>query len=129
MNEIVQYRVVNLTPHDIRVVSDRGEIVYPRSGQVARLQTVSRQLQIEGLPPVVETEIVGIEGLPEPQPGVVYLVSTPLLMAAARLGRLDVLAPDTGPESAVRDKNGQVVAVRRLQRFYTEVVVRKPTEE
>jgi len=127
---MVSYRVVNLTPHEIRVVlPDGSTAVFPSSGQVARLQTVSRPINVEGLPPVVETEVVGIEGLPEPEPGTVYLVSTPLLIYAARMGRLDVLAPDTGPESVVRNESGQVVAVRRLQRFYVGVSLREPQNQ
>jgi len=120
------YKVVNLTPHEVRVVAENGmDVVYPPSGKVARLQTVNRVINIEGLPPVVNTEVTGIEGLPAPEPGVVYLTSSLVAQYAARLGRLDVLSPDTGPESAVRNEAGQIIGVRRLQRFWTSVIARK----
>ena len=61
--------------------------------------------------------MLGIEDLPEPAPYTLYVASSLVAQAAARYGRIDVLAPDTGPESAVRDETGQITGVRRLQRF------------
>ena len=53
-----------------------------------------------------------------------YLVSA--LVASAVIAReaaeghvrTDLLVPDTGPGSAIRDARGQIVAVRRLRRVY-----------
>lgn len=114
-------KVVNLTPHEIVVVSNGKRIVYPPSGQVARLISSARHLNIEGLPEVVEIEYVGVEGLPQPEFDTVYLTSQLVAQYAAGIGRLDVLAPDTDPESVVRDKEGRIIAVRRLLRFYPDV--------
>jgi hypothetical protein len=38
-------------------------------------------------------------------------------MVAAKSGRRDVVSPDTGPESAVRDPGGRIVGVKRFQTF------------
>jgi len=122
---IPHIKVVNLMPHEVRVITDDGEVIYKPSGKVARLQTINRVINIEGLPPVVTTEVTGIEGLPAPEPGVVYLASTLVAQYATRFGRLDVLSPDTGPESAVRNEAGQIIGVRRLQRFWNSVIAHK----
>ncbi|RME25645.1 MAG: hypothetical protein D6800_07370, partial [Candidatus Zixiibacteriota bacterium] len=52
-----------------------------------------------------------VEGLPDPQDGTVYLVSS-MVLSAVR-GRRDVVAPDTGP-TAIRDETGRITAVTRL---------------
>lgn len=130
MSELIPHiEVINLTPHEVRVVAENGmDVIYPPSGKVARLQTLNRVISIEGLPPVVQTEVIGIEGLPAPEPGVVYLTSSLVAQYAARLGRADVFSPDTGPESAVRNEQGQIIGVRRLQRFWSSVIAHKPEE-
>lgn len=109
--------VINLTPHEIVVRRSGSDAVIRPDGRVARVvancQIVGDALGV----PVVRTTWGAIEGLPDPEPGVIYLVSTAVAQAAAAAGRDDVLAPDTGPESAVRDDAGRIIAVRRLQRF------------
>lgn len=114
-------RLVNLTPHDIAVFSGNGEkVVIPKSGQAVRVTSsavpisyvLAGSLEI----PLVETRFGDIEGLPAPEPGVLYVVSALAAQAAVAQGRVDVVAPDTGPESAVRDENGNIVGVRRFTR-------------
>jgi hypothetical protein len=84
---------------------------------VARVTTV--QTPIEAvvsngvLIKTVETRTLDVEGLPEPEDGVIYITSS--LVAGKLPSRPDVLAPDTGP-TAVRDENGHIVAVNRLQK-------------
>ena len=54
-----------------------------------------------------------IEGLPEPQEGVIYIVSA--LVAQQAIGRADVFGLGTGPlDGAIRDEKGHVVAVTSL---------------
>ena len=71
-----------------------------------------------------------VSDLPDPDPGDApdrrhYLVSTLVasaVVAASRISgtmRTDLLVPDTGPDSAIRDVRGQIVAVRRLRRVRT----------
>ena len=108
-------KIVSLLPHEIVVRLDGRDIVIPPSGQVARVAATTREVATVGEIPIVATEFGEITGLPAPQPGVLYLGSTLLAQAAARLGRTDVVSPDTGP-TAIR-ANGQIVAVTRFQTF------------
>jgi hypothetical protein len=106
-------RLVNLTPHAITIRAGDCDLTVPPSGQVARV--TSREVPGDpiGNVPTVRREWGAVDGLPEPAPGTVYLVSSLVLEHVH--GRDDVVAPDTGP-TAVRDAAGQVVAVRRLVR-------------
>ena len=54
-----------------------------------------------------------ISGLPEPSADVIYITS---LVVAQRASRSDVVSPDSGP-TAIRNENGQVIAVRALNRY------------
>ena len=110
--------LVSLLSHEIVVRLDGRDITIPPSGQVARVAATSREVAKVGDIPIVATEFGEIVGLPEPKPGVLYLGSTLLAQAAARLGRTDVVSPDTGP-TAIR-QDGQTVAVIRLQTFAGE---------
>jgi len=107
---------VNLTPHEIRVVSQDGNVilVIPPSGRVARVATTQEKVsEINGIP-VIKTSIGDVQGIPEPQPDTVYIVSTLVAQAA---DRQDVVAPDTSPQGAVRDSKGQIIGVKRFQRW------------
>lgn len=106
--------LVNLTPHTINI----GEFALPASGQVARVKVEQVQvatLDLDGPVPVVVNSFGQVEGLPDPQEGVAYLVSGLVLQALEAQGILrgDVFAPDTGP-TAIRGENGQIKAVTRL---------------
>lgn len=107
-------RFVNLTPHPIKVQDVHGFVhEFAPSGQVARVgQVTSEMPELAGFR--VRTNQSGpVSGLPDPQDGVIYLVSG-FVLAAAR-GRDDVLAPDTGPD-CLRDANGHITAVRGFLR-------------
>ena len=114
----MRYRLINLTPHDITIFLPNGEkITIPKSKEVARLVTEFVNVgNINGVP-VVKTEFKEIIGLPKPHPGVIYIVSTLVAQAAAKLGRRDVIAPDTSPQGAVKDENGRIIGVKRFQVF------------
>lgn len=113
---VVCGRLINLTDHRVDVLA--GEpIEIPPSGTVARVEAVSEQAgSIDGVP-VVRTLFGAPVGLPETRAGTIYLTSTLVAQAAAAAGRSDVVAPDTGPSSAIRDAQGRIVGVRRLQTF------------
>jgi hypothetical protein len=104
---------VNLTPHAVTIrVGDR-DIVIPPSGRVVRVASREVPGDSVGDIPTVRREWGAVEGLPDPAPETIYLVSSLVLEHVQ--GRDDVVAPDTGP-TAVRDAAGQIVAVRRLVR-------------
>lgn len=106
-------RIENLTPHAINIRQEDGQNrVIPPSGQIARVSVSdAAQEPICGIP-VVKSIFGEVTGLPAPEDGVFLLVSSMVAQAAQRP---DVLSPNTGP-TAIRE-NGQVVAVRGLQRF------------
>lgn len=110
--------VVNLTPHDLRVVLPNGEeVIIPRSGQIARVSThevpASARPQAPDVPVVTRT-FGDVEGLPGPD-GRLYVVSSLVLSALQATGcqREDVVAPDTGP-SAIRDEKGRIMGITRF---------------
>jgi hypothetical protein len=109
---------VNLTPHEISLANEAGEIIttVPPSGVVARVQTTQETVgAIDGFS-VVKTSYGQVENLPEPQEGTIYVVSLLVLQAlqAAGVSRPDVVGPDTGP-TCVRSADGKIAAVRRFQ--------------
>lgn len=105
--------IVNLTPHDINFVNAAGEAVLtvPSSGTLARVS--SRTIvtgSVAGIP-VTETEFGSVEGLPEPQDGIIYIVSA--LVAQRCKHRNDVFIPN----ESVRDEKGRIVGCRSLGRI------------
>ncbi len=118
MSEAKHVKLVNLTPHTITIFKENGEVVeLPPSGQIVRVKVVQEPAgEINGIP-VVRSGFGEVEGLPPPKPGVVYVVSSLVAQAVARLGREDVVAPDTTGVSAVRDEEGRIIGVRRFQKF------------
>lgn len=119
-------RLVNLTPHEISI---EGCPVIPRTNIVCRLLPVTNEIQPilddNGNPfPVVENVLSEkyLVGLPEPEEGTMYIVSSIVQdFARGLLGRTDVISPDTSPESVVRDANGKVIGSRRFQILIKEV--------
>ena len=109
--------IINATPHAITIVSKKGveqdskkqflaetvEVVreIPSSGILPRVSMSNSPAgEIDGLP--IESVVYGeIEGLPEYQKGVYYIVSGLVAAAAAKVDRVDCLAPG----ALVRDKN------------------------
>lgn len=109
-------RIINLTPHAIGLAVGDEVVTIPASGTVARVSvTVSPAGEIEtdyGRVPLVRLTYGDPVGLPEPEDGVVYVVSK--VVADALPDRHDLVYPDTSPESAIRNEAGQIVAVRRM---------------
>jgi hypothetical protein len=109
--------IINATPHTITLVSKQGveqdskkqflaetvEVIksIPSSGILPRVSISNSPAgEIDGIP--IESVIYGeIEGLPEYQEEVYYIVSGLVAAAAAKIGRVDCLAPG----ALVRDKN------------------------
>ena len=119
-------RFVNLTPHTISLLRLFGRPENPGweiidiepSGQVARIAEFQCDPNRGALPSVCGVECVsapvdhGPHGLPDPEPGVAYLVSGRFVRAVP--DRYDVFCPDTSDESAERDEQGRIRYVRRL---------------
>ncbi len=112
---------MNLTPHELMLIGG-GEQIIGRiipTGQVARVKTLTTevgQVVVDGhTVPIVATTYREVENLPGVQDDTIYVVS--VLVAQALGGqRSDVVAPDIGPQSVVRDAYGHIIGVHRFTR-------------
>ncbi len=102
-------KFVNLIGHEI-TISGYGTL--PKSEKPCFVETEQMIIgKISGVP-IAKTEFKKIVNLPDPEDGTYYIVSR-IAMDYVPFDREDVFCVDTGP-SAVRDENGQVVAVNQL---------------
>jgi hypothetical protein len=115
----------NFTPHELTIVSEDGtpQLVLPSGGQIrATEEIVSEESSIFDSEynleiPVVQKRYTITDNLPKASEGDVIIVSLIVLNAMRETG-LDTsrfYAPDTGPDSVVRDDDGRIIGVRRLQ--------------
>jgi hypothetical protein len=109
--------LINLTPHAIHFVDENGNTVLTvePSGKLARVttkivQTGQRRFGDVVLP-ITETEFGEVEGLPDPEEGTIYLVSS--LVAQRCKDRGDVFIPN----ESVRDSEGRIIGCRSLGRI------------
>ena len=111
-------KIVNLTPHELNIYLPNGKVLTIKpSGTVARVRTSQmKEGSVYGIP-VVRTQYLDVEGLPPKKEDTIYIASTLVTQIARQMMRNDVFAPDTGPQSAVRDETGRIIGVRRLQIF------------
>lgn len=116
--------IINLTPHPCIVFDKEGKnvVVSIQSTGVARVKTAAtlvESVSAEGVEiQVVETTYGEVEGLPASQEGT-FCICLILVVTALRtqgISRPDVIAPDTGPDSVVRDADGKILGVRRFTR-------------
>lgn len=107
--------IINLCPHQISLAIGEERILFPPSGQVARVASIPGG-PVAGLPgdfPAISAPTWGqVEGLPDPAPDTIFIVSA--LVVSRAIGRADVFSPGTGPGDDPIRENGQVVAVRRF---------------
>ena len=108
-------KIVNLTPHEVALwMGDDSIRKIPPTGKVVRLsQHCEPSGYVDGIPVSICREGEP-RGLPEPEEGTIFLVSS---VVAKKVKRNDVLSPDTSDDGAIRDGNGYIVAVKRLQCF------------
>jgi len=107
--------IINLTPHAINVMDKEGNVIasFPPSGTVARAATITEQLaDLDGVP-VLRQAFGAVEGLSDPQPDTIYLVSMVVGQAIGHT-RTDIYGPDTSPAGAVRDAEGRIIGTRQL---------------
>lgn len=102
-------KFVNLIGHDV-TISGYGTL--ERCDKPCNVETKQRIIgQISNIP-IAETHFEKIVNLPDPEDGVYYIVNR-IVMTYIPFDREDVFCVDTGP-SAIRDENGQVIAVTQL---------------
>ena len=105
--------LINLTPHEVRLVGEDGKtaMVFPSQGAIRLLEERERvdTLSLEdGEVPIFKKRFSGGADLPPEKAGTLYIVSLPI--AQAYPGRRDFLVPD----QLVRDKEGRVVGAKAL---------------
>jgi hypothetical protein len=104
-------KFVNITPHEVTVRRAEGEpITILPSGTVARVATSPKVVAVVDGINITSTTFGEVHDLPDPQEGVVYIASLLVAQAAARAGRMDVLAP--GP--LIRDEEGRPIGCEGL---------------
>lgn len=113
--------LVNLTPHAINFVWENPQCEYETlltvepSGIIARVSAKTVMVDAIRLPsfsmPITATEFGEIEGLPAPEEGTVYIVSS--LVAQKCKDRNDVFIPN----ESVRDSQGRIIGCKSLGRI------------
>lgn len=103
-------KIVNLTPHGITVMNEEGTFVFPPSGKVARVETITTLVGYQGSIPVYKTTFGEVVNLPEKTDGVKLLVSLATAQAVANIdpSRDDLLVTN----DAIRDESGRVIGCR-----------------
>lgn len=111
-------KIVNLTLHAVTVMPKVGEsVTFESSGTMARVREISEALpalatEAGSVPMQAVSYADQIDGLPEPVPEVLYLVSR--ITAAAAQHRDDLVFP----HQELRDPdNGQIIGCAALGRF------------
>lgn len=109
-------KLINLTPHEITLILEGGELYIPPTGTVARCTTnrvTVGEVEIEGFKvPINKTEFGEVENLPQPEEGTYFIVSA--IVAQAMAGKRDDLLI---PDDAVRDEQGRIIGARALARI------------
>ena len=83
-------KLVNLTNHEINIITPEGLKTIEPSGQIARVNYEIVEIdEVMGIP-VVEIMYKKVMGLPEPKKGVYYIVSS-VVKNAIGLSRKDVI--------------------------------------
>jgi hypothetical protein len=105
-------KLINLTPHEITFIGEDGNIIttVAPSGSIARVGVSKKVIgMLDGIP--IKQSVFGeVEGLPEPEPNTVFIVSS--LVAARCPERADVMIPD----DSVRDGQGRIIGCKSLGR-------------
>lgn len=110
-----ELKLINLTPHDIKVIGKNGKIqIIPKTGIIARVKNKNispRPINEDFLSYRQITEEV--IDLPEPSKDVLYIVSHVVLKSLYH--RKDLIAPNT-TKGANKDEEGNVESVKSFIR-------------
>lgn len=106
--------ILNYTPHpvEIRYVDKHGNARCARFLTTDLARVREKNIKVPGGRfPCVRKKYCDVDDLPEPKQNTWYIVS---LVVFQNSDRRDLLCPDTGPDSVIRDRKGNIVAVRRF---------------
>lgn len=106
-------KLVVLTPHDLKIFNNAGEMVHEieSTGNARVSEILTDETLIDGLTFVHKK--YENANLPPEQDGTLLVVSK--IVQDAHPERRDLVVPDTGPASCVRDAEGRIMGVKRLQ--------------
>jgi hypothetical protein len=118
--------IVNLTPHDVTISTDKGIITFPPYGKVVRCKTFNvneGELEpslyissdVDGVIsiPITSTRMGDVTGLPSFREDTYYIVSR--VVAEACKDRDDHLLI---PNESIRDSSGRIIGYKSLARIY-----------
>ena len=95
-------QIINLTAHSITEVTTG--LTFPATGKVVRVkQSTTKVAEHMGIP-LYSTVFGQVEGLPEPTPDTIYIVSA-LALQAIPSTRKDVVSPG----NILKDEHGKIV--------------------
>lgn len=103
-------KMVNLTPHTINFITNGIKIAIEPSDEIARVTCTSKIVDIINEIPVTENEYGEVTGLPDPEEGTIYIVSS--LVAQRCKDRNDVFIPS----DSIRDEKGRIIGCKSLGR-------------
>lgn len=105
--------LVVLMPHDLKIFNENDEIIQEieSTGDARVSEVITKETQIDGLTFV--SKRYENANLPPVQDGTMLIVSK--IVQDAHPERQDLVVPDTGPDSCVRDDEGRIMGVKRLQ--------------
>lgn len=99
---------VNLTPHDINIITSDGVVTIQKSGNVARCAQSRQDVGVVNGISISTTKFGDVQDLPDSRTDVLFIVSA--LVRGAVPNRKDVLSPGT----LVRDDGGNVIGCQGL---------------
>lgn len=104
-------KLINLTPHNVVLVTEETTITIEPSGIVPRLKEIQEEIGEINRIPVMKKSFGEIDNMPNEEENTVYIISA--LAASALKHRDDVYVPN----DIVRDKNGNIVGCRSLAKI------------
>lgn len=103
-------KILNLTPHTVNFLTDKGTVSIEPSGTIARVDTLTTEIGgYDGIP-VKKISYGNLSGLPDSADDTIYLVSS---LVAQATDRSDVFVPT----DFVRDDKGNITGARSLGRI------------
>lgn len=101
-------KIINCTPHEINVVTDKGIVTYPKTDNVANIPVSPVTKMTIGGVNIVDTEFGELTGLPDQQEDTMFIVSR--MVKSAVPHRTDLLVPGI----PVRDEKGTIIGCKNL---------------
>ena len=103
-------KFLNLTPHNLTIVTGEETRVYPVDGPAPRLEVERVELGVLDGIPIVRSTMGNPFGLPETQDGIMLIVSALVAEHHSLASRIDLVYPG----EAIRDETGKIVGAKGL---------------